>query len=114
MEALNKIGKKVDNITQFAIQERGQSQRTTIFLVNGTEQVPAPDFRVALDSTKLKSTLLDKVEMSGDQISFTGKGYGHGVGMSQWGANKMATEGKKPEDIVNYYFKGITIEKRWE
>ena len=34
--------------------------------------------------------------------------------MSQWGANKMAAEGKKPEDIVGHYFKGITVEKRWQ
>lgn len=49
--------------------------------------------------------LLDRVEESGDEIVFSGKGYGHGVGMSQWGANKMATTGMKPEDIIGKYFK---------
>ncbi|MCX7780132.1 MAG: SpoIID/LytB domain-containing protein [Negativicutes bacterium] len=114
MAALAKIGKKVAAVESFAIQEKGQSGRATIFVVNNGVQVPAPEFRVAIDSTKLKSLLLDKVEMAGDKITFTGKGYGHGVGMSQWGAHKMAKEGRKPEEIITYYFKGVTVEKRWE
>ncbi|MBN6187045.1 stage II sporulation protein D [Aneurinibacillus sp. BA2021] len=42
-------------------------------------------------------------------------GYGHGVGMSQWGANGMAKEGKTAEEIVAYFYKGITIEsgEKW-
>jgi len=114
MNAMAKIGKKVDKIDSIGIQERGQSQRATILVVNGDVQVPAPDFRVALDSTKLKSMLLDKnPEVAGDKVTFSGKGYGHGVGMSQWGANKMAKDGKKPEEIVGHYFRGVEIEKRW-
>jgi len=37
-------------------------------------------------------------------------GNGHGVGMSQWGANGMAAEGKTAMDIVTYYYQGIKIE----
>ncbi|UUZ91247.1 stage II sporulation protein D [Paenibacillus sp. P25] len=40
---------------------------------------------------------------------FTTFGYGHGVGMSQWGANGMAKEGRKAEEIVKYYYSGIEI-----
>lgn len=43
-------------------------------------------------------------------IEITTTGYGHGVGMSQWGANGMAKEGKKAADIIQYYYKGVTIE----
>ncbi|GLI08667.1 stage II sporulation protein D [Paenibacillus tyrfis] len=42
---------------------------------------------------------------------FTTFGYGHGVGMSQWGANGMAMEGRKAEDIVKYYYTGIAIDR---
>lgn len=113
LEAMAKQGKKADSLEKFAIQERGQSQRTTIFVANGNIQVAAPEFRVAIGSTELKSTLLDSVTMQGNQVVFTGKGFGHGVGMSQWGAHKMAKDGKKPEEIVGHYYKGVTIEKRW-
>jgi stage II sporulation protein D len=47
----------------------------------------------------------------GDQIEFTTYGFGHGVGLSQWGAQGMALAGKSAEDIVKYYYKGISIGK---
>lgn len=47
---------------------------------------------------------------SGSQITFTTYGFGHGVGLSQWGANGMAKEGKTAEQIVTYYYTGISIE----
>ena len=40
-----------------------------------------------------------------------GKGYGHGVGMSQWGARALAEEGKTAEEIVQYFFADVQIEK---
>ncbi|MGM0838920.1 MAG: stage II sporulation protein D [Bacillota bacterium] len=48
-------------------------------------------------------------ERKGDNIVITTKGYGHGVGMSQYGANGMALEGKKHSDIVAHYYKGVEI-----
>lgn len=50
------------------------------------------------------------VTRNGNEVIIETKGYGHGVGMSQYGANGMALEGKKAEEIVNYYYKGISIE----
>ncbi len=46
-----------------------------------------------------------------DEISITTKGYGHGVGMSQYGANELAKMGKSYEDILNYYYQNIVIKK---
>jgi peptidoglycan hydrolase-like amidase len=40
---------------------------------------------------------------------FTGRGYGHGVGMSQWGAQGMALGGKSAEEILRHYYQGIEI-----
>jgi stage II sporulation protein D len=40
---------------------------------------------------------------------FTGKGFGHGVGMSQWGAQGMALAGKSAEEILKHYYTGIEI-----
>lgn len=39
------------------------------------------------------------------------KGYGHGVGMSQWGANVMAKEGKGYDEILKHYYSGVEIKK---
>ncbi|MCA0971012.1 stage II sporulation protein D [Halobacillus litoralis] len=49
------------------------------------------------------------IQQKGDHIIFTTKGYGHGVGMSQYGANGMALSGKSYKDIVKHYYKGIEI-----
>ena len=57
--------------------------------------------------------LLSDVRVEGGQLVLTGKGFGHGVGMCQWGARLMAEQGKSPEDIINFYFKDIAIEKQW-
>ncbi len=46
-----------------------------------------------------------------DKVTITTKGYGHGVGMSQYGANEMAKKGYTYEEILNYYYKGIDIVK---
>ncbi|WP_245153984.1 stage II sporulation protein D [Jeotgalibacillus proteolyticus] len=45
----------------------------------------------------------------GDSIVIQTKGFGHGVGMSQYGANGMAKEGKSYGEIVTHYFKGVEI-----
>lgn len=43
-------------------------------------------------------------------IRITTKGLGHGVGMSQYGAERMAESGKPYDEILQYYFKNVTIE----
>ena len=47
--------------------------------------------------------------VSGSSFVFSGRGFGHGIGLSQYGANNMAKEGNDFKDIINYYFKGVTI-----
>lgn len=59
---------------------------------------------LGLRSTDFTITLTDNVEI-------TTKGYGHGVGMSQYGANEMAKNGYNYEEILNHYYKDIDIVK---
>ena len=46
-----------------------------------------------------------------NSIQINCNGYGHGVGMSQWGANAMAREGKNYEDILKHYYTDVEIKK---
>lgn len=48
--------------------------------------------------------------ISADTFVFTGKGLGHGVGMSQYGANGMAKQGYTYKEILKHYYTGITVE----
>ena len=113
LEALKTIGKPVNNFSTVTISGKGESGRAISLSFDGT-QVSAPDFRIAIGSTEMKSTLLDRVDIEGDQIVFKGRGYGHGVGMSQWGAYKMAKDGRKAGDIISHYFDGVGIVNMWK
>lgn len=52
-----------------------------------------------------------EVEEEDDELLFRCKGAGHGLGLSQFGANEMALEGKNYIEILNYFFQGITLTK---
>ncbi|NLC38740.1 MAG: stage II sporulation protein D [Clostridia bacterium] len=47
--------------------------------------------------------------LEGDLVVFSTKGYGHGVGLSQYGANGMAKEGKNFQEILTYYYTGVQL-----
>lgn len=48
-------------------------------------------------------------EATADEVTFHVTGFGHGVGMSQYGANLLAAEGKSWQDILHWYYTGVTI-----
>lgn len=58
----------------------------------------------------LKSTDFN-IEIGNEFITIETKGHGHGVGMSQYGANSMALSGKNYEKIIKYYYKDVEISK---
>lgn len=59
----------------------------------------------------LKSTYFD-VQKWGSEVKLTGKGYGHGVGMSQEGAIKMCEDGYEYWEVIEHYFKGVKVIKQ--
>jgi stage II sporulation protein D len=56
----------------------------------------------------IRSTLF-AVAVDGAVAHFAGRGYGHGVGMSQWGAKGMAEQGHRAEKILEYYYPGTVL-----
>ena len=50
------------------------------------------------------------VECAPDSVTFQVTGFGHGVGMSQYGANAMAAQGKTYQEILQHYYTGVTVE----
>ena len=112
-KACQDAGAQVEAIERFEVGERGESGRAVTFLVNENTEVSAPTFRLQIGASELKSTLILSIEIHGDEITFTGSGFGHGVGMSQWGARQMADEGRTAEEIVTYYYSGIELAELW-
>lgn len=56
----------------------------------------------------LKSSLFS-IHTTGNQVIFNGRGYGHGIGMCQWGAIEMANVGYTYLDIIHFYFQHVSI-----
>jgi stage II sporulation protein D len=105
-------------VTGFRIHDRSRDGRArTIALTLGTgatRTVNANDFRLVISrhfgAQRFKSTLFN-MRLEGDTYVFSGKGFGHGVGLSQWGAHEMARQGHSYRDILAYYFQGVTLER---
>ena len=53
------------------------------------------------------------VSWDGSKFTFSVTGYGHGVGMSQYGANALAKEGKGFREILTWYYTGTAVEELW-
>jgi stage II sporulation protein D len=75
---------------------------------SGTTTINATDFRKALGWSNLPSTNFQLIRED-DSILFTGKGYGHGVGLCQWSALQMARDGKNYREILSFFYPGTII-----
>ncbi len=73
----------------------------------GNHEISGVETRTLLG---LKSTNFE-ISKENDKIKFTVKGYGHGVGMSQTGADAMAKQGKNYKEIINHFYSGIEIKE---
>ncbi|MGI1812059.1 SpoIID/LytB domain-containing protein [Priestia sp. TGN 0903] len=69
----------------------------------------ADNIRFMLDGTRFKSLMITKQYPDTQTITIEGKGNGHGVGLSQFGANGMAAQGKSYTDILNFYYPGVSL-----
>lgn len=98
------------------VVSRTESGRVQRLVLRGgtpeTSQISGSTFRFAVDRAlgwdKIRSDLYD-VRNNGEQIVFSGRGAGHGVGLCQTGAEEMAREGKSYREILNFYYPGTQI-----
>ena len=89
------------------IKEYTESNRVKTIKV-GNINISGVEIRTLLG---LKSTKFD-VSMDKDNITFKVIGYGHGVGMSQTGADSMAKQGSNYEDIIHHFYTNVEIIKK--
>ena len=80
----------------------------------GHTDISGAAFRSALGADRVRSALITGLNSTSAGIEMTGRGFGHGVGMSQWGAYGMAQEGSSPEEIVTYFFRDVDVQKLWD
>ncbi len=106
---LKQLG-EITNITAAGQSDYGEFSRVTkVKLVGSTGKsdfLRAEDFRLTIDPTgrKFKSTICQIIEWHDKWAFLSGRGWGHGVGMCQCGAQGMARNGKNAEQILSYYY----------
>ncbi len=93
-------------LQQIQIVERSQAGYILQIQI-GNKMLTGKQVREALNLKSSNFTITQK----DDNIVFITKGYGHGVGMSQYGANYMAKEGSTYEEILKHYYQGVKITK---
>ena len=103
-------------LRRFEVCSRTGAGRAAELLWNQARIIPASDFRFQvgrnLGWSHLKSTWFE-IRQEGEEFVFSGKGFGHGVGLCQTGAAEMARRGTTYRDIVAYYYPGCTIQLDW-
>ena len=104
-EFCSKLSISCSNVTISNIQ-KDNSNRIESLIINN-QKFLGTTIRTLLN---LKSTDFT-INLQNNEVTITTKGYGHGVGMSQYGANGMAAAGKNYTEILNYYYKNIKIQK---
>ncbi|MGE5551991.1 MAG: SpoIID/LytB domain-containing protein [Bacteroidota bacterium] len=79
----------------------------------GTVELPAADLRVAIGPERMRSIWLEELQSGGGSITMAGRGFGHGVGLCQWGAYALAKQGRSAQEIVRHYYPKVDVVKNW-
>ena len=111
----DKLGARLSRsgaLASLAVKERTPTGRIRTLSLTDSKgrfvDIAAKDFRQALGSDVIRSTnfsfVLDK-----ETVLFSGRGWGHGVGLCQWGALGMSKAGSSYVDILAFYYPGAKI-----
>ncbi|MFW5490492.1 MAG: SpoIID/LytB domain-containing protein [Desulfovibrio sp.] len=109
--ALQRNGFKVATVRNIQPDKVSPSGRlVTVSIQTDTKRfsIKANTLRLWLGPSRIKSVLCS-INPTGGGFTFSGAGYGHGVGMSQWGAQGMAKQGRDFRAILRHYYPGTTL-----
>ena len=101
-------GQKIRNIKLEKTLRSKRVQQVVLSTSGKTIRLKASKFRLLLGNENVRS-LLFSFKKSGNKIVFEGKGFGHGVGLCQWGAKTMAEKGYNSRAILKFYYKNTVL-----
>jgi stage II sporulation protein D len=111
-ESLARIGISARGMTRIEPAEKGPSGRIIKVRISSRDGEKVYRTRTTLGrALKLPEILLEIKKQRGKYV-FEGRGWGHGVGYSQWGAAEMGKE-KSYREILAFYYPGTSLEKKW-
>ncbi|MDO5713203.1 MAG: SpoIID/LytB domain-containing protein [Tissierellia bacterium] len=92
--------------------EPSVANQKVVLTANGKRPLSEKESKITSEGIETYHPQMEKndfLDISGDEIKIQGKGYGHGVGMSQYGAVNMAKNGHNCREIISFYFPGVEI-----
>lgn len=110
-EKMMKNGRPIGQILKIEPVSKTPSGRVGSLRITGTSSeavIAAKDFRIWVGGDKMRSTNFI-VRTEEDVAKFEGKGWGHGVGLCQWGTLGQAMIGRKHRQILQFYYPGSQI-----
>jgi len=119
VQKLEKNGRAIGTLKEVRLSPltvgKGSSDRSPSGRVRSAEFVGTKG-RITLSGNDLRSTFslpstLFSIRVGKTDINFSGYGSGHGLGLSQWGAQALADKGKSYKDILFHYYTDVTLEK---
>ena len=105
-EFYNKLNLSYSETLNIELLDTTSTGRVKKLKINGVTL----EGNTVVTNLKLKSNHFT-IKLDNNKIYITTKGYGHGVGMSQYGAQGMALKGYKYDEILKYYYQGVEIKK---
>jgi len=112
---LSKSGYPIKKIKRIKLTGKTGSERVktvTVYHSNGKYNMTSHKFRMAMGTQIIRSTNFS-ARISGGYAYFKGHGWGHGVGMCQWGAKGMAEAGWNYKKILKHYYRGSKIKDNY-
>jgi stage II sporulation protein D len=112
-EKLRAKGYEIDKVHSVVIKKKTPSRRVVKLQIKGKPdslELTGEELRALLGYANIRSTMI-KIKKSRGEFTFIGKGSGHGVGLSQWGAKGMAEAGRSYKGILKHYYPGTKIKK---
>ncbi len=113
-EKLIAAGYKVGTINKISYSGKTSGKAAKDVIIShskGKLKLNAYTFRLTVDAFKIKSTMFSSIKKSKNKFVFSGHGWGHKVGLCQWGAKAMGDKKISYRKILDYYYPGTNIGK---
>ena len=99
---------KLIKLTPKSFTSSGRINELNLHTISGKKVIKATLFRKFMGTTRIKSTWF-RLRNTLDSVALSGRGFGHGVGLCQWGARGMAARGMGYKKILMHYYPGTTL-----
>lgn len=109
-ENLRKQGRDIGGLLGIFPLERGLSQRVSLAMIAGTLQTVLVSGEELRKILSLPSTVFN-IASGAQSYLLAGRGFGHGLGMSQWGAKYLSEQGYNAAQILSYYYKDVSLDQ---